>query len=344
MRVLLVSGGAPSGMCGVEDYTVQLVERLRSESIDAVRFEWSQWSWRHREATARAILATNADIVHVQYPARGYGSSRTPAWLFLRLRHVPKIVTLHEYSAQVGPPLLGIVPRGLPFYWPFSTASRIVFSNPHESERFLRIAPWAARRIRIIPIASNIPEAAPRPRSARVVYFGQICPGKGIEDFLWVAGELRPRQPDLAFELIGNVPEVARPYADALLRSASRAGVTHVAGASATEVADRLASSLAAFLPFPDGASEKRGSLLAALSNGLAVVTYHSRSTPEWIRECTVGVASRREAIEALERCSTCPALRAQLEARIRVHLPRFAWQAVAREHVSLYEQVVRAG
>jgi glycosyltransferase involved in cell wall biosynthesis len=155
-----------------------------------------------------------------------------------------------------------------------------------------------------------------------------------------VAGILRPALPGVTFELVGNVPDAARSYAQSVLRAASQVGVEHVGGASAAEVADRLASAMLAFLPFRGGATEKRGSLLAALLNGLVVVTYHSAETPAWIRECTIGVADREQAVEVLKRYIASPCLRSSVTARIPRHLSRFSWEGIAREHVRLYEQL----
>ena len=65
-----------------------------------------------------------------------------------------------------------------------------------------------------------------------------------------------------------------------VLRECSPADVNRLIDLSFEGVALQMASSLAAYLPFPDGASYRKGTLLASLTNGLPGVTTVASTTP----------------------------------------------------------------
>ncbi len=51
------------------------------------------------------------------------------------------------------------------------------------------------------------------------------------------------------------------------------------------EVCKILSEALFSYLPFPDGASERRGTLLAVLGNGLVTITTKGKHTTKEIEE-----------------------------------------------------------
>jgi glycosyltransferase involved in cell wall biosynthesis len=94
-------------------------------------------------------------------------------------------------------------------------------------------------------------------------------------------------------------------------------------------------------MPFPDGASEKRGSLLAALSNGLPVITTKGRSTPTELEDVVRFCSSPAEAVEAAQALLEAPALREELGARGRHYAEKFSWESIAQSHIAIYQQLV---
>ena len=115
--------------------------------------------------------------------------------------------------------------------------------------------------------------------AARVVYFGQIRPNKGLEQFLELANRSIASKRPFKFKIMGSVPGAHQGYMRSL-RSACSPAVDWALDLSFADVAETLAASFAAYLPFPDGASERRGSLLAALANGLPVLSTFGSATP----------------------------------------------------------------
>lgn len=334
--VLLVSGSWPPQPCGVGDYSDRLARELEREGVSVIRFGNGDFAKPYSSGIVNEIRNIPCDLVHIQYPTAGYRRSFTPSALALRMHAKPVVVTLHEYAS---------------FRWyrrawfaPFAQrcAARI-FTVDEERALFESRFPERKGRDLTVEIGSNIP-AAPRAARApkRVCYFGLIAPDKGIDEFLDVAAASGAAGHGLSFELIGAVAERHRRYADGVLERAALYGVQASLNLAQDDVAGRLARATFAYLPFPDGASAKRGTLAAALVNGVIVVTRHSGITPEWIRTATVGVSSPDEALAALTQLAGDDARRAALDGRIARAASRLRWEAIAGRHAELYEHLLR--
>ena len=167
-----------------------------------------------------------------------------------------------------------------------------------------------------------------------MVYFGLVRPDKGLEEFLEVAraegGE--------GFCVVGALVEKDRAYYEEVRRGAA-AGVEWVMDGSLEDAAERLAGAGAALLPFPDGATLKRGSLLAALGNGTPVVTRVSRETAAGLVEVVLPAEGVREACGCLRRLREDAEFAAELGERGRAFAGRFSWERIAALHEDLYDE-----
>jgi glycosyltransferase involved in cell wall biosynthesis len=336
-KVLMVSGSWPPQACGVGDYTERLCRELEEGGVDVVRFVDDGLSRPFSAGTVRRANEADCDVVHVQYPTAGYGRSLTPSVLPLSVRDKPVIVTLHEYS----------VFRWYRRAW-FSSYARYcaarIFTTDEERGLFQRRFPRRSGSDLTIEIASNVPAAVNAARSAnRVSYFGLFVPNKGIETFLELCEVAGAASSDLAFDLIGAVSEQHRRYAEAILRRASAAKVDVAIGLSNDAVARRLAASSFAYLPFPDGATAKRGTLAAAIVNKLIVLTRHSDLTPGWIRSATLDAPRAEDAFDLLMVLRTDGRRREAAEAQSALAVPRFRWDTIAERHADLYRTLSTA-
>jgi glycosyltransferase involved in cell wall biosynthesis len=333
--VLMVSGSWPPEACGVGDDTEKLCRELERTDIDVVRFGDDGLSRVYSRETIRQASQTDCDIVHIQYPTAGYGRSLTPSALPASMRNKPVVVTLHEYS----------VFRWYRRAWfaPFARncAARI-FTTEEERRLFESRFPSRGGLDMTVGIASNIAAVAKVAREAnRVAYFGLIVPHKGIEAFLDLCEIARAASSDLTFELIGAIPEMCRGYAETVLQRASACSVQLTTDMPDDAVARRLATATFAYLPYPDGASGKRGTLAAALVNNLVVVTRHSDITPDWIRTATLDAKGHLEALKVLTRLH---ADTRRLEAAVQqsaLASSRFRWDEIALRHADLYRSLL---
>jgi glycosyltransferase involved in cell wall biosynthesis len=220
-----------------------------------------------------------------------------------------------------------------------ATADRLVFATDYEAAAF-----GAAPRSPVIPIGSNVPTHPGEPKrdTDTVLYFGQIRPDKGIEDFIALAALSTSAGEPTRFVVIGSAPPRWHGYR-AALRAQSPANVHWMEDAPLPAVAQAMATAWAAFLPFPDGAGLRRGSLLAALSNGLPVVAPFGPSTTEALRAALLQADTPDAALAQLRALRTVPALARQRSAAGRALARRFSWTAIAEAHVALYRGVLEA-
>jgi glycosyltransferase involved in cell wall biosynthesis len=333
--VLMVSGSWPPQACGVGDYTERLCRELEENGISVVRFVDDRLSQLYSLGAVRRATEADCDVVHIQYPTAGYGRSFTPATLPATVRNKPVVVTLHEYS----------VFRWYRRSW-FSPYARHcaarIFTIDEERRLFERRFPDRSGADHTIEIASNIPVAQDVLRSAnRVSYFGLIAPDKGIEAFLELCELAKAARSGLTFDMIGAVPERHRHYADEILRRAAACNVDLAINLPDLAVAQRMAAATYAYLPFPDGASAKRGTLAAAIVNKLIVITRHSDITPPWVRSATLDAKRPEEAFKLLAQLQADAAFREAIAKRSSEAGARFRWDAIALRHAHLYESLL---
>jgi glycosyltransferase involved in cell wall biosynthesis len=349
-RVLLVSGSLPPEACGVGDYASRLATALTHAGMDVqilttagperaerakvdLRATVRSWSIFNLAAVRKQIRELRPGVVHLQYPTVAYGAGLMPQALVLS--GAPFVVTIHEAS-------ISHVLRRMSLYPFLVLADRVIATTRFEADFLVRMYPPARGKMAVIPIGSNIPPAPPRPHDGGVVYFGLIAPNKGLESFLSVAGMARDAGQDWRFQVVGTPQSKRRSYARSLYEASRRLGIEWHANLPAEEVAAHLAAAGAVYLPFPDGASLRRGSLIAALVNGAPVVTTRGRATPgELVVDETVVFANSPEtAYGRIKDLFSRADLGDELSRRAIEYARRFSWPRIAEQHASLYAEV----
>jgi glycosyltransferase involved in cell wall biosynthesis len=329
MKVLMISGSYPPDACGIGDYTMELVNALRQEGVAVETLPSRKWNLMDAQKIVSEIRHSKCDIVHLQYPTEGYRTSLSPQWLSMR---IPTIVTIHEYlNARVERRLASI-----PF---FLFARHLVFTNKFELDGVTRTFPWVRKRSVVIPIGTNI---LPRPTSVprdfnEVLYFGRIAPAKGLEQVLSFAQLAKQDGSRLGVHIVGTFPPRLRAYAESLMGAARGLPVRWTLDRSPSEVATILASSFLAYLPFPDGASERRGSLKAALASGLVSITTDGSQIPDALRKAVIIANSPEEAFAEANSLASDSRRWHELSAASLDYAQSFNWDSIARSHIQLY-------
>jgi glycosyltransferase involved in cell wall biosynthesis len=238
----------------------------------------------------------------------------------------------------------------------------------------------------LIPIGSNIPVAPPpeyeraawrtrlgvAPDETLVAYFGLISRSKGLHVLLDALAQL-----PASFRLIVVGGEATQPqdraYAAEIRHQIEERGLHERAvitgHCAAEEVSAHLLAADIAALPFADGASFRRGSLLAALAHGVPVITtIDERRTTTDERTRTKNREPRTDAASSMrytgeltdndnvslvppedpaalaagiERLAGDAALRARLGAGGRGLAAQFSWESIAERHEALYQQLL---
>lgn len=262
-------------------------EELTQSGHTAVRLTLSRGDVR---AALRAWMTSfcRNRLVYISYPTEGYGRSLLPFLLAYGDRR-KVVLHMHEYSSKN---------RYCRFLLRrFKRMDRMFFSNREDYLRYVsdcgqspdspKVAGW-----RVMPTPSNIPVTASEglrsPTRVKVVHFGQIRPLKGLEELVQVMSSLQDEAVDRL--VVGGVPKGYETYASEISERFARSGVTVKLNLTPEQISQELASAHVGLFAFPDGADERRGSLIAAMAHGVLCVTTHSGRTPQPLKDATIGV------------------------------------------------------
>ncbi len=371
MRIGLITGEYPPLPGGVGDFTRQLalalcaaghaVHVLTSAKAQpapgdpgiAVDPVIARWGWRSLWAARRWATSKRLDVVNVQYQAAMYGLS-APIHFLPDVVGRPTVATFHDLRIPYLFPKAGPL-RDAAVTHLAASACAAIATDPADA-RTLRARGVGA--VSQIPIGSNIaarpPEEFDRPgwRRARgygaddfvIGYFGFLNGSKGGDTLIDALADLVARGVPAHVLLIGGAAGASDPTEVAFgARVAERIEALGLTGRvqrtgflpEAETSAALLACDVMA-LPYRDGASLRRGTLMAALAHGLPIVsTLGSDQAVELrdggaLRLVRPGVAS--ELAEALSELRADLQQRERLGRGARALSGRFGWDAIAAE------------
>jgi glycosyltransferase involved in cell wall biosynthesis len=253
------------------------------------------------------------------------------------------------------------------------TADAVIATNQEDA---IRLQSWGARHVEVIPIGSNIPDNPPdgyarnawraehsiSPDTRLLAYFGFLNSTKGLDDLLRALVDLK-RQGDFRLMMVGgglgSSDPTNRATAKELDDLARDLGVQDVLVWTGylppREVSAALRSADIAVLPYADGASFRRGSLLAALEHGLPVVTTsptsHVQDVTSHFTLHTPRLKNGQNALlvppgdsaalaDAIIRLAADGELLGRLSAAARDLARLFSWDHIAELHEQLYRKV----
>ncbi|HEX9987444.1 MAG TPA: glycosyltransferase [Chloroflexia bacterium] len=331
-------------------------------------------------ATLRALRGTRACIAHIQYQTGAYEMRPTINLLPLLLRRKwggITVVTFHDLLVPYLFPKAGPVREWANRLMAWG-ADAAIATNPADAAR---LRAWGVRRVELIPIGSNIPNSPPagynreewrakwgaKAGTTLLAYFGFLNSSKGLDDLLSALatlnggsqGERRPYRLLMVGGGTGSSDPTNRAtasYLDGMARELGVQGdIVWTGYLTPREVSAALLAADVAVLPYADGASFRRGSLMAVLEHGLPIVT----TTPApasnaeaqdsgWPRlvhgdnALLVPPGDVGALVEAVEKLARDADLRARLAAG-SIELSRyFGWERIALLHKRLYRQLLK--
>ncbi len=353
--------------CGVGDYTRCLATELVRQGDTVSVITSGEWRGQasSQDVTVLPVFddipawwrVTPADVVHVQYAPDLYRRRGQLARLALcgRLGAVPPVVvTFHT--------LLDGTPAGRArALWLLAMANAAISANEEVTAMVRRRLPaWLAGGLTEIPIGSNIAPAPVADRAAvlarlslpanalLVAHFGLVYPGKGLETLLDALTQVRRRHPRAHLVIVGDIREEDRAYRAGLQARVERLGLRSVVvwtGRMTDADASGVLSAADLFVvPFDEGASIRRGSLMAGLAHGCPVISTLPARPSAWLRDGeALALVVPRDVPALAERMVAlldAPAERRRLAAAACTLAERFAWPAIAAHTREIYGSV----
>src|ERR1700761_6864204 len=332
-KVVMLTGSAPPEACGVGDYTFALVSALESAGFPVELLYHKRWDISGTAQLLRRLSREEGRLLHIQYPTFGYGYSLGPQLCSLTKRCV---TTLHEFS------LAHILRKASLF--PFTLRSdRLVMTAEFESRKLTQFMPWAKQKITLIPIGSNIPPSQPASiaYAPRVLYHGLVMPGKGLEEWLGLAQLARDRNTGWEFVAVGKIPARHTSYARDLIQTSKAAAVRWILDRTDEEVAAQFSQGGIAYLPFIDGASDRRGSLKTVLAAGLPTITTASEQTPQSLHSTVLFAPDTEAAFDCVRRLMQSLEQRRRMAQAALEYSQLFSWRTIAEAHIRMYEELL---
>jgi glycosyltransferase involved in cell wall biosynthesis len=342
-----------------------------SYTVSHARFR----SWRSLPAVRE--LVRGCDIVHLQYQAAAYGMT-APIHLLPRFLRGsdprrPVVLTFHDLRVPYLFPKAGPL-RGRAIMYLARSCNAVVVTNQADLQtlnaEFRHLSAGARPELVLIPIGSNIDAHAPASmdrEQARaslgvaadellMCYFGFLNASKGGETLVRVLAHVvragcKARLLMLGGE-VGTSDATNASYAGHVKALISELGLDRLVIWTGyrppSEVTAFWSASDIAVLPYVDGASLRRGTLMAALAHALPVVTTAPRlPIPQFHAGENIALAPAED-VEALANqvmaLYESPLLRERLSRGAAQAAQEFTWPRIVDRHLELYRSLLARG
>lgn len=374
MRVGLITGEFPPLQGGIGNYTDILSRHLHEQGhqvfvfsearaeqqsdaihLTPLRGKWGMNSIRQIQAWSSTY---QLDVLNMQYQTAAFNMS---PWIhFLpQLTKTPFVTTFHDLRVPYLFPKAGPLRAWIVNHLAHQSDAVIV-SDPQDFAR-LQHLPLA----HLIPIGSNIAATLPddgQPSvraeigmsedTALLGFFGFLNHSKGYDILLHALRGLLNRNRPVHLLQIGGKLGDADPsnmaYAtevDALIEAVGLSAFVHSTGFVDAEAVSRyLQACDLVVLPFRDGASQRRGSLMAAIANGCAIVTTMPlRANPYFTDEqlSLVPIDDANALVETIADLLNNPDAIEDLRHRVCDLQDHFDWSVITRQIALVYEQAI---
>lgn len=377
MRIGLISGEYPPMQGGVGAYSQILAHELAQQGHDVHLFSShaaqsdtlpltknpGKWGLSALRAISAWARSSALDIISLQFQTAAYGMSPWIHFLPAYVRHTPVITTFHDLRFPYLFPKAGPLRDWIVLHLARSSAGVIVTN--HEDEQRIAHLPYRV----LIPIGSNILNALPAgfdsahwreqagaaPGDYLLAYFGLMNQSKGVDVLLQSLAQLRERGLPVRLVLVGGrtgssdtTNAVYAGQIDTLIQQHNlQPSVSWTGFVDETAVSAYLAASDGVVLPFLDGASYRRGSLMAAIHYGCPIVTTIPRvHIPAFIHGDNmlfVPPGDSAALADILADLLTDAPMRQQLRQGALKLAAQFDWGVIANDYTNFFQRVTGA-
>jgi glycosyltransferase involved in cell wall biosynthesis len=324
-----------------------------------------RWRWPSNSAVADLAIRYDLAIVNLQYQAAAF-NMRSPAINFLpwRLKGVvPTVVTFHDLRVPYLFPKAG----GLREWAVRFLARRAAGCIATNAADFQALRNWTDGPLRQIPIGSNIDAYQPNHVELAEVrdnlglgdgdvllgYFGFLNETKGADTLIEALARLDDRY-HLAFiggQTGASDPDNNQAFLVGLRRQIENLGLAdrvHWTGfLSPTRVSTYLTAADLMVMPYRDGVSPRRGTLMAVLAHGRPLITtMPPEPLPEFQHGENMWLAQPDDPaglVEAIESLTADSEARARLGSGALALAHSYSWDVIAAQTVAFYAEVAAA-
>lgn len=381
MRVGFVTGEYPPMQGGVGAFTREVARAMVSSGHEVLAFTREQvqgadepgiqvtravrgkWGWGTIHMIREWVAEHQPDIVNIQFQTAAFDMRPAIHWLPARTSRVPLVVTFHDlrvpYLFPKAGPLRPWIVRKL------AANADGVIATDREDEAVL-VREWKIPYVRWIPIGSNV-SATPPPDYDRmkwrlqmgigsdellISYFGFLNESKGGLVLIEALAELVKQGVPAWLVMIGGRAGASDPtnvrYGERVDALIERQGLSEclcwTGFVNDERVSAYFYASDVTALPYLDGVSLRRGTLMAALAHGRAIITTHPQTpAPELDGVVkTVPPGDPAALAQAILTVWKDDHLRETMQVAAREASQHFSWDGIAQQTIDFFQTLVR--
>ena len=322
-----------------------------------------RWRWPSLSAVAEYAIRYDLEVINLQYQAAAF-NMRGAAIHYLpwRLKGIaPTVVTFHDLKTPYLFPKAGGLRERM--VRDLARRARGVIATNAADQR--RLVEWGVSAARQIPIGSNIDAYRPNhveleevrtglslPGDAILLgYFGFLNETKGADALIEALAQLDDRY-HLVFiggQTGASDPDNNQTFLAGLRQQIERLGVAgrvHWTGfLSPQRVSTYLVAADMMVMPYRDGVSPRRGTLMAVLAHGRPLITTAPvEATPEFRHGDNMWLVSPDDPqglADAIAALAAAPSLQARLGEGARELAQAYSWDVIAARTADFLAEVV---
>jgi len=346
----------------VHIFTRQAAQNADEPGISVYPSVRQRWGWGTLRAVRQWASAVCAEVVNIQFQTAAYNMHPAIHWVPCRTPGVPVIVTFHDLRVpylfpKAGPARPWLVRK-------LARDADAVIATDRADEAILRNQ-WHIPRVRWIPIGSNISTTPPAgydrdawraglgigPDELLISYFGFLNESKGGLRLIEALARLIAQGVPARLVMIGGRAGSSDPtnlaYGQRVDAAVESYGLgDRVLWTGFTDdptVSAHFYASDITVLPYRDGVSLRRGTLMAALAHGRAIVTTHPQvEVPELTGALEIVPPEDPEQLAgAIAHLWADPVRRAQLEQAALRAAGSFTWDSIAQRTLDFFTELL---
>jgi len=318
----------------------------KGDGIPGLQIKLVQGPWNHQSVReiGKIAFANKLDALVLQYSPASFKLSFRLMWGLIRFP-CPKITAFHTLWGGKFDRLVGILTM--------MGSKKIIATNSEIMTLLERHLPIFLQKTYWIPIGSNIEPPGKKaievtaPKEHLLCYFGMLYPGKGLSLILDVLRELKKRGFLFRFKFIGGGMLRSHVYEENFRKEIAAKGlqdtVEHLGLITAEEVSSWIKASRFIFLPYDSGLSDRRGSFMAAIAHGKAVLTTPPAVKMAFLKNGFNVLWPEEPSVEGflplIQRLLCDDGLPAKIEKGAEELSRQFRWEKIARDYELVLHQ-----